>query len=216
MDIKIASSILCCDFLHLSNEIEKLENSDGVDYIHLDIMDGNFVPNLSFGPYISELIAKNFSVPIETHLMVSNPIKFVEKFYFSHSIIFHIESNDCPMEVIDRIKFLDMKVGIAINPETSFEKMIDYIDYLDIILVMTVSPGFGGQKFLDSQINKIKDIKSYVMKNHKNVSIGVDGGINSVTSQSCIDAGATNLVVGSFLNGAKDISSACHQLIGDF
>lgn len=212
MNIKISSSILCCDFLHLYDEIKRLEISRSVDYIHLDIMDGNFVPNLSFGPYISELISENFHTPIETHLMVSKPAKFIEKFHFSHSIIFHIESDDCPMEIINKIKLLGIKVGIAVNPETNIEKIIEYVDYLDIILIMTVSPGFGGQSFLNSQINKIKDIKSYLVKNHKNVSIGVDGGINFITSRLCISAGATNLVTGSFLNNAEDISDACSQL----
>lgn len=212
MDIKISASILCCDFLHLFDEIKKLEDSSSIDYIHLDIMDGNFVPNISFGPYISDLISKHFSIPIETHLMVSTPISFIENFNFSESIIFHIESDNFPVEVINKIKLLGVKVGIALNPETDIKKIIDYIDYLDIILVMTVSPGFGGQKFLDSQIKKIKDLKSYVEKNHKKILIGVDGGIDSITSHLCIEAGATNLVVGSFLNKAKSISDACRQL----
>ena len=175
-------------------------------------MDGNFVPNISFGPYISELIAKKFSIPVETHLMVSHPINFVDKFYFSESVIFHIESNDPPVEVINKIKFLGMKTGIAVNPETDIEKVLSYLDYLDMILIMTVFPGFGGQKFLDSQISKIKSIKAYLKKKDKSIQIGVDGGINPNTSKLCVEAGATNLVVGSFLSKSSNISYACQRI----
>ena len=199
MSAEISASILSCDFLHLENELKRLETK-GINSFHLDIMDGHFVPNISFGPHISECVKKYTSFPVETHLMVTNPLNFIDKFSYSKTIYFHIESDDNINEVIDKIKKMNINVGIAINPKTNYEKIIPYLDKIDKILIMTVEPGFGGQKFMYDQIDKIKSIKEIIDKNSYNIKIAADGGINSEISDLIIGAGVQTLIMGSYLN----------------
>ena len=198
MNAKISASILSCDFLHLENELKKLEGK-GIDSFHLDIMDGHFVPNISFGPHISDCIRKYTSLPIETRLMVTNPLNFIDKFSYSKTIYFHIESDDNINEVISEIKKMNVCVGITINPKTSYEKLIPYLDKIDKTLIMTVEPGFGGQKFMYDQIDKIKLLKQIIDKNNYNIEIAADGGINAEIANSIIDAGIQIVIMGSYL-----------------
>ena len=198
MNIKISASILSCDFLHLEDELKKLENKK-INSFHLDIMDGHFVPNLSFGPHISDSVRKYTSLPIETHLMVTNPLNFIDQFSYSDIIFFHIESNDDHIRVINKIKGLKMRAGIAINPKTDYMTLIPYLEKIDDILIMTVEPGFGGQQFMSDQLEKIKKLYELIEKEGLKVNISVDGGINNDSGELCVKAGASCLVIGSYL-----------------
>ena len=198
--IKVAPSILACDFNNLEKEI-KLINETNCEYIHCDIMDGHFVPNISFGPDILKKIKSVSNKELDVHLMIENVENFFHKFINSgaNSITFHIEALKNPLNTIKEIKKLNTKVGLAIKPNTNLEKIINFIEYIDLVLIMTVEPGFGGQKFIYSQINKIKELKNEMIKRSINIDIQVDGGINRKTAKECINAGANILVAGSYI-----------------
>ena len=198
MNAKISASILSCDFLNLENELKKLERK-GIDSFHLDIMDGHFVPNISFGPHISDCVRKYTSLPIETHLMVTNPLNFIDKFSYSKTIYFHVESDNSIIEVIDKLRKMNINVGITINPKTNCEKLIPYLGKVDKILIMTVEPGFGGQKFMYDQIDKIKSLKKIIDENNYNVEIAADGGINAEIANLISGDGVQIVIMGSYL-----------------
>ena len=198
MSIKVSASILSCDFLNLKDQLKSLEHKK-IDSFHLDIMDGHFVPNLSFGPHISNCVRNYTSLPLETHLMITNPLNFIDRFSYSDVIFFHIESNDQHLEVINKIRELKVRVGIAINPKTDYSKLIPYMESIDDILVMTVNPGFGGQKFISDQIQKIKKIHEIIQQKHLKINISVDGGVNNDNAKICEKAGVSCLVIGSYL-----------------
>ena len=234
--MKISASVLSCDFANISQEIDKIKNSN-IDFIHLDIMDGNFVPNISFGPHISRCIQKISKIPIETHLMISNPENFIEKFNFSHTIIFHFEACaeknyslrprrsesqyyenkyvSCNIKnIINMIKNLNIRAGISVKPETDIEKILPYLKYIDLVLVMTVEPGFGGQKFLENQVQKIKFLKDFKEQNNLNFDIEVDGGINNITARICENNGANIAVAGTYIFSSKNIENSINLLRG--
>lgn len=214
--MKISVSILSCDFANISNEIYKI-NKFNINFVHLDIMDGNFVPNISFGPHISRCIKKISKIPIETHLMISNPVKFIEKFDFSHTIIFHFEScdnNKNIINIINLIKNLKIKAGISIKPETCVEKIFPYLKYIDLVLIMTVEPGFGGQKFLENQVQKIKFLKNFKEQNNLNFDIEVDGGINNISARICENNGANIAVAGTYIFNSENIEKSINLLRG--
>ena len=164
-------------------------------------MDGHFVPNISFGPDILKKIKSVSNKELDVHLMIENVENFFHKFINSgaNSITFHIEALKNPLNTIKEIKKLNTKVGLAIKPNTNLEKIINFIEYIDLVLIMTVEPGFGGQKFIYSQINKIKELKNEMIKRSINIDIQVDGGINRKTAKECINAGANILVAGSYI-----------------
>ena len=198
MNAKISASILSCDFLHLENELKKLEGK-GIDSFHLDIMDGHFVPNISFGPHVAHCIDKISNVPSEVHLMVSNPLKFIDQFPLSKTIIFHLESSDDPFDVISKIKNLKKSVGISIKPGTNIDRIVPFFKFLDLVLVMTVEPGFGGQTFMYDQVGKIENLKKIINNENLNLDIEVDGGINYETAKICAEAGASIAVAGTYI-----------------
>ncbi|WP_323732562.1 ribulose-phosphate 3-epimerase [Candidatus Bandiella euplotis] len=204
---KVSASILAADFSKLGEEVELITQS-GADSIHLDIMDGHFVPNISFGPDIVKCIRAKTHLPLKTHLMVSEPERYIGDFanVGSDLIIFHYEAVIHVDSLIERIKALGVKVGIAIVPSTP-ASVLQYIYHkLDEILVMTVNPGFGGQQFLESQLEKIKAIAE-MTKGLDNIQIGVDGGINPQTVSLCQDSGADLAIVGSYLFQGNDYKS---------
>lgn len=192
MDIKISPSILASDYANLQTELERISTSD---LIHVDVMDGHFVPNISIGAPVVESIKKVCSVPFDVHLMISNPIDYVEDFAKAGAdiICFHAESNSDISETIDKIIALGKKPAIAVKPGTEIDVVLPYLDRLEMVLVMTVEPGFGGQSFMESTMPKIEKLREI----NKEIDIEVDGGINADTIKIAAKAGANVFVAGS-------------------
>lgn len=201
--MKIAPSILTANFTRLSEEIKSIEKES--DYLHIDIMDGHFVPNISFGPTIASQISEISNVPLDIHLMVENPLEWVDKVIFdtTHFITVHAESHRF-QESLVRIRYLGKKAGLAIKPETNIDSIKDVLHLVDLVLVMGVEPGFGGQVFIPSQLEKIEELNNLKKENKYNYDIEVDGGINTSVAKDCKDAGATILVAGTFIFNYED------------
>lgn len=208
--VKIAPSILSANFGILQTEIENLDKS-GADLIHLDIMDGNFVPNLTFGPGVVKALRPHTKLPFDAHLMVNNPDEMIPWFIAAGADIITVHAETCPHldKTLHTIRAYGLKAGVALNPATP-ESVLEYVlDKLDMVLVMSVNPGFGGQKFIESSLNKIAEVKSLI--GERPIEIEVDGGINPLTAARCISAGADILVAGTavFAGGeyARNIES---------
>jgi ribulose-phosphate 3-epimerase len=213
---KISASILAANFAILREEIKNISDS-GADSIHLDIMDGHFVPNISFGTGIVKTIKKESRIPIKTHLMISNPEKYVDEFIAagSDTIIFHQEAVIHCDRLIDYIKNKGVRVGVSIIPSTP-ESVLQYIHKkLDEILIMTVNPGFGGQKFLSCQLKKIHNV-NLMTNNASNIDIGVDGGINPDTLKECTKNGANLAIAGNYIFSGNDYKLKVSELRKSF
>ena len=209
----ISPSILGGSFSNMDKTISELDKSKA-DYIHFDVMDGDFVPNLTFGPqFISNLRSKTKKI-FDVHLMINRVGKFLDDYVKAGSniITFHYEIDENLNELISKIKKNNIKAGIAIKPKTTSDEIMKYLHTVDQIIIMTVEPGFGGQSFLNNQIEKIKDISNYVKENNLKVDIEIDGGINYETGKLCVDAGANILVAGSFLFKQDNLTIATDKL----
>ncbi len=196
--IQISPSILSADFSNLEKDIKKLETA-GADMIHVDVMDGHFVPNITIGPPVIKALRSKTSLPFDVHLMIDPVHKYIKDFANAGAdiITIHPEATPNLQESIDEIKSFKKKVGISLNPDTKIDIVEDYLDKVDLILIMSVYPGFGGQKFISDVLEKIRSLKNLKDKKKLNFDIEVDGGINFSNFKSVIDAGANVLVSGT-------------------
>ena len=209
----ISPSILGGSFSNMEKIIKSLDQSEA-EYIHFDVMDGDFVPNLTFGPQFISNLRDHTKKVFDVHLMINRVSKFLDDYINAGSdiITFHLEIEENLNELINKIKGKKIKVGIAIKPNTPWEEIKSLLHSIDQVIVMTVEPGFGGQSFMDSQIDKIKNISNYVRDQKLNVDIEIDGGVNYETGKTCIDAGANILVAGSFLFKQENLLTATNKL----
>lgn len=208
-DISICPSILSANFACLIEDVNRLEKA-GVSILHVDVMDGHFVPNISFGVPVLSSLSNACDMFMDVHLMITNPVRYVQSFVDAgaDSITFHIECDDNADDCIRRIHDLNCKCGIAIKPSTDIDSILPYINTVDMILVMTVEPGFGGQSFMPDMLEKVRKIRDLNSK----INIQVDGGINSSSASGAVDAGANWLVAGSAIFGQKDFDKAVKGL----
>jgi len=206
--IKLSPSILAADFTKLGEEIKILE-TEKVPYIHIDVMDGHFVQNISMGIPVLESIRKITNLVLDVHLMISNPEDYIERFAEAGADIinFHFEATDNPKKIIEQIRATGKKCGITINPETPVEKLFGIIEYVDMVLVMSVYPGLGGQNFMVSSLDRIRKIHNYIKNNNLNTDVEIDGGVDLENIREILAVGVNVIVAGSAVFQAKDIYS---------
>ncbi len=204
--VLVAPSLLACDFMRLGEQVQAVTDA-GTAVLHVDVMDGHFVPNLALSPGIVESVRAGSDRLLDVHLMLTNPLRFVEPFAKAgaDSITFHIEAEDDPRAVIDRLRERGLGVGVVVKPGTAGEALAPYAGEVDLVLIMTVEPGFGGQSFMAEQLDKIRAVRDMV---GPDVRVEVDGGIDERTGPLCVQAGADTLVIGSNIFRASDPGKA--------
>ena len=205
MSVIVSPSLLSADFLHLSKDIEMVNRSQA-DWFHLDIMDGVFVPNISYGLPVVSQIKKMATKPLDVHLMIFQPERYVEAFHKAGADILTVHYEACTHlhRTIQQIKAQGMKAGVSLNPHTPVSLLEDVIEDIDVVLLMSVNPGFGGQSFIEQTINKVDKLKKLIMESNSHTLIEIDGGVNFETGKRLVNAGADALVAGSFVFNSPD------------
>ncbi|MBS4217795.1 ribulose-phosphate 3-epimerase [Bacillus sp. FJAT-49711] len=211
--IKIAPSILAADFSKLAEEVKDVEKA-GADYIHIDVMDGHFVPNISMGPFIVEAVRKITDLPLDVHLMIENPDQYIKAFADAGAdiITVHVEATRHLHRTLQFIRSLGVKSGVVLNPATPVSTIEHILEVTDMVLLMTVNPGFGGQAFIDAVLPKIKEVRSLINAKGLSIDIEVDGGIHEGTIKGCQEAGANIFVAGSAIFSTKDRQAAIQEI----
>jgi len=209
----LAPSILSADLLKLEEQITIVEQN-GADYIHIDVMDGHFVPNMTFGPVIVKSVSQITSLPLDVHLMMTNPESFIEHFARAGASIITVHQEACVHldRTIQQIKETGCKAGVSLNPATPIGTLDMILEEVDLVLIMSVNPGFGGQKFIGYSLEKIRSLKSMLKKRNETCLIEVDGGVNTSTAREILQAGTDVLVAGAAIFGQPDIAGACQAI----
>lgn len=213
MALLISPSVLSCDFANIQRDVEMINNSSA-DWFHVDVMDGVFVPNISFGFPVISAIKKHATKPLDVHLMIANPDQYIEEFKKAGADILTVHYEACPHlhRTIQAIKAAGMKAGVALNPHTPVDLLQDVIRELDLVLIMSVNPGFGGQKFIQNAVLKVEQAKNLIHRFGSHALVEVDGGVNLETGAELVKAGADVLVAGSFVFGSADPKATITEL----
>lgn len=213
MSILVSPSVLSCDFANIQRDVEMINNSSA-DWFHVDVMDGVFVPNISFGFPVIQAIHKHAKKPLDVHLMIQNPDQYIQEFKDAGAAILTVHYEACTHlhRTIQAIKSAGMKAGVALNPHTSVDLLQDVIEELDLVLIMSVNPGFGGQKFIKNAILKVEQVKNLIHLKGSHAIVEVDGGVNLETGKELVKAGADVLVAGSFVFNSENPSATIEAL----
>jgi ribulose-phosphate 3-epimerase len=213
MALLISPSVLSCDFANIQRDVEMINNSSA-DWFHVDVMDGVFVPNISFGFPVIAAIKKHATKPLDVHIMIANPDQYIEEFKKAGADILTVHYEACPHlhRTIQAIKAAGMKAGVALNPHTPVDLLQDVIRELDLVLIMSVNPGFGGQKFIQNAVLKVEQAKNLIHRFGSHALVEVDGGVNLETGAELVKAGADVLVAGSFVFGSADPKATITEL----